>query len=206
MGKRPFESLRVILAVTGASGVIYALRTASALLKAGRAIELIISAVGKTVLAEELDLKEAMTFSSVVLKTAGLAHESGRIIEYGPEELTAPPASGSHQASGMVIVPCSMKTLSAVAAGSSRNLIERAADVTLKERRPLVLVPRESPLSLVHLRNMTAAAEAGAIIVPAAPAFYQKPKSFEDLADFIAGRILSLLGEEQRLFKPWSRA
>jgi 4-hydroxy-3-polyprenylbenzoate decarboxylase len=206
MGTKQSESPPTILAVTGASGAIYALRTASALLRAGRAIELIVSSVGRTVLAEELGIDDARTFSGVISKSAGLTHGSGRIVEYGPDEMAAPPASGSHPVSGMVIVPCSMKTLSAVAAGSSRNLIERAADVTLKERRPLVLVPRETPLSLVHLRNMTAAAEAGAVIVPAAPAFYQKPESFEDLADFVAGRILSLLGVEQRLFEPWDGA
>ena len=104
---------------------------------------------------------------------------------------------------GMVVVPCSTKSLSGIAHGASLSLVERAAEVTLKERRPLVLVPREAPLSLIHLRNMVAATEAGATIVPAAPGFYQKPESFEDLADFIAGRVLNILGIPQTLFTPW---
>jgi polyprenyl P-hydroxybenzoate/phenylacrylic acid decarboxylase-like protein len=103
----------------------------------------------------------------------------------------------------MVVVPCSMKTLAGIAHGLSRNLIERSADVTLKERRPLIVVPRETPMSLIHLRNMVLATEAGAVMVPAMPAFYQMPESFDDLADFIVGRILSLLGVEHELYPAW---
>ncbi len=112
-------------------------------------------------------------------------------------------ASGSHRADAMVIVPCSMKTLAAVAHGLSRSLIERAADVMLKERRRLVMVPRETPMSLPELRNMVACAEAGAMILPAMPAFYQQPKTIDDLASFIAGKILNALGFDQKLFAPW---
>ena len=104
---------------------------------------------------------------------------------------------------GMVVIPCSAKTFAAIACGSSSNLIERAADVALKERRPLILVPRETPLNLIQLRNLTALAEAGATVVPAMPAFYQKPRSFDDLADFMAGRVLNLLGIRQELFPAW---
>ena len=103
----------------------------------------------------------------------------------------------------MVVIPCSMKTLSGIAHGGASNLIERSADVTLKENRPLILVPRECPLNMIHLENMTRAARAGALIVPAMPAFYFKPRSFEDLADFIAGRVLSLLGQSHSLYEPW---
>ena len=103
----------------------------------------------------------------------------------------------------MAVIPCSMKSLSAITHGTSSTLIERAADVTLKEARPLILVPRETPLNRIHLRNMLAVSEAGAHIVPAMPAFYQKPKTFDDIADFIAGRVLNLLGIEQKLFAPW---
>ena len=191
----------VVMAVTGASGAIYALRTARALLQAGRRIELVQSAMGADVLQQELGGDGGFLFH---LESAlGRAIAPGEIEEYDLMDLAAPPSSGSHRTAGMVIVPCSMKTLAAVAGGHSRTLIERAADVALKERRPLILVPRECPLSLVHLRNMTAATEAGAVVAPAAPAFYQGPADFNDLADFIAGRVLSLLGIEHSLFTPW---
>jgi 4-hydroxy-3-polyprenylbenzoate decarboxylase len=118
-------------------------------------------------------------------------------------DLSATLASGSARSDGMVVVPCSMKTLSGIAHGLSQNLIERAADVTLKEHRPLILVPRETPMNLIHLRNMVLATEAGAMMLPAMPAFYQNPETFDDLADFIAGRILSLLKIEHDLFPAW---
>ncbi len=120
------------------------------------------------------------------------------------KDLGATIASGSQGCRGMVIVPCSMKTLAAVAHGLSRNLIERAADVMLKERRPLVIVPRETPMSLMQLRNMVLCAEAGAVMLPAMPAFYQMPQSLDDLADFMAGKILSALGFEHDLYSPWT--
>jgi len=129
--------------------------------------------------------------------------DAGNLVMHQVGNLGATVASGSAKSDGMVVVPCSMKTLSGITHGSSRNLIERAADVTLKERRPLILVPRETPMNLIHLRNMVSASEAGAIMLPAMPAFYQNPKTFEDLADFIAGRILDLLGIEQDLFPRW---
>ena len=128
---------------------------------------------------------------------------NGELTEYKIGDLAAPIASGSVIVDGMVVIPCSMKSLSAITHGTSSTLIERAADVTLKEARPLILVPRETPLNRIHLRNMLAVSEAGAHIVPAMPAFYQKPKTFDDIADFIAGRVLNLLGIEQKLFAPW---
>jgi polyprenyl P-hydroxybenzoate/phenylacrylic acid decarboxylase-like protein len=130
----------------------------------------------------------------------------GRFVVHSNRDLGAPLASGSHRAEAMVIVPCSMKTLAGVANGLSRNLIERAADVMLKERRRLVLVPRETPMSLPQLRNMVAAAEAGAMILPAMPAFYQHPRTIDDLSAFMAGKILNALGFEQRLFPAWKDA
>src|SRR5581483_4053908 len=129
---------------------------------------------------------------------------AGRLAVHGNRDLGATIASGSHGSSGMVIVPCSMKTLAAVAHGLSRTLVERAADVMLKERRRLVIVPRETPMSLPQLRNMVLCAEAGAMILPAMPAFYQQPKSLDDLADFMAGKILSALGFEHRLYPAWT--
>ena len=127
----------------------------------------------------------------------------GTFSMHSNRDMGAALASGSHACDSMVIVPCSMKTLAGVANGLSRSLIERAADVMLKERRRLVLVPRETPMSLPQLRNMVSAAEAGAMILPAMPAFYQKPTTIDDLADFIAARILNALGFEQQLFTPW---
>ena len=193
----------VTLAITGASGALYALRTALALLEAEKPLEIVISPMGRYVLTEELGMRGG--FAEFLAEKLGRDLDEGSLIEYGHDRLDAPPASGSHRTAGMAVVPCSMKTLAAVASGLSRTLIERAADVALKERRPLVLVPRESPMSLIHLRNASAAAEAGAAIVPASPAFYQRPRSFDDLADFIAGRVLSMLGIEHRLFPPWGR-
>ena len=195
---------RIVVGVTGASGAIYAIRTVRALLIAGCEVDLIVSTYGARLLREEagVDLEEE-TIPEFLGRTEGLTSVAGRVVRYDERDLGAPVSSGSFPASGMVVVPCSTKTLSGIAHGSSINLIERAADVTLKERRRLILVPREAPLNLVHLRNMAAVTEAGGVIVPAAPGFSQKPETFEDLADFIAGRILNVLGIPQRLFTPW---
>lgn len=190
----------VVLAVTGASGAIYAWRTARALLKAGRDLELILSPAAKMVVRDELELG-AVRFRDFLLERTGA--DPGRIREFSPADIGAPCASGSHAIAGMVVVPCSMKTLAGIANGVASGLIERSADVALKESRPLILVVRETPMNLVQLRNQVAAAEAGARILPACPAFYQKPKTLDDIADFIAGRVLSLLGMEHRLFEPW---
>ncbi len=195
----------LVLAVTGASGAIYALRTAKALLDAGRTLEVVLSPMGHAVMVEELggEFDPTTGFRGWLGGKLGREIAESEVAEYSHMDLAAPLSSGSHTTGGMVIVPCTMKTLASVAHGLSRNLVERAADVTLKERRPLVLVPRECPLSLIHLRNMTAAAEAGAVIAPAAPAYYQHPESFDDLADFVAGRVLSILGIPHNLFTSW---
>ena len=194
----------IVVGVTGASGAIYAVRTVRALLLAGREVHLVVSSYGVRLLRDEagLDLEEE-TFPEFLARTEATTKVGGRVVRYPEDDLGASIASGSFPAGGMVVVPCSTKTLSGIAHGASLGLIERAAEVTLKERRPLVLVPREAPLSLIHLRNLVAATEAGAVIVPAAPGFYQKPESFEDLADFIAGRVLNVLGIPQKLFTPW---
>jgi polyprenyl P-hydroxybenzoate/phenylacrylic acid decarboxylase-like protein len=134
----------------------------------------------------------------------GDAVERGTVNLHSNRDLGATIASGSHGCAGMAIVPCSMKTLAGVANGLSRNLVERAADVMLKERRRLVIVPRETPMSLPQLRNMVLCAEAGAMMLPAMPAFYQQPKTLDDLADFMAGKILSALGFEHELYPPWT--
>jgi 4-hydroxy-3-polyprenylbenzoate decarboxylase len=194
----------IAVAVTGASGAIYAVRTIAALLETGCHLELVFSDYGKRLLLDELGPDAKVDRLQALLEHrygAGVAN--GSFVIHSNRDLGASLASGSHRCSGMVIVPCSMKTLAGVALGLSRSLIERAADVMLKERRRLVLVPRETPMSLPALRHQVAAAEAGAMILPAMPAFYQKPSSIDDLADFVAGKILNALGFEQHLFEPW---
>ena len=194
----------IVVAVTGASGAIYAGRLMRALLTGGHTLHVILSKYGRYLLHEELDLQpDKESVRDLLTRLYGKETTRGELIEYGVNDLTGRLASGSVRTHGMVVVPCSAKTLAGIAHGSSANLIERAADVTLKEGRPLVLVPRETPLNLIQLRNLTAVAEAGAAVVPAMPAFYQKPTTFDDLADFIAGRVLSLLNIEHDLFTPW---
>ncbi|MDE3257629.1 MAG: UbiX family flavin prenyltransferase [Gemmatimonadota bacterium] len=196
---------RTTVAVTGASGAIYALRTLRALLMNGDEVHLIVSGFGWMLLREEAGFEgKQAEFEDFLADRYGADIANGRVNVHQIGNMAAPVASGSVDLRGMVVVPCSMKYLANIAHGASGNLIERAADVTLKERRPLILVPRETPMNLIHLRNMTTAAEAGAAILPAMPAFYQKPESFDDLADFIAGRILNLLGIEHDLFPPWT--
>jgi len=194
----------IAVAVTGASGAIYALRTIAALLETGTQLEIVYSDYGRRLLMDELgrDAKPDKLIDLLVARY-GDGVRRGTFVQHNNNDHGAPIASGSHPCDAMVIVPCSMKTLAGVAHGLSRSLIERAADVMLKEKRRLVLVPRETPMSLPELRNMVAAAEAGAMILPAMPAFYQQPKTIDDLADFIAGKILNALGFEQTLFPPW---
>ncbi len=195
---------RVIIGVTGASGGIYALRTIRAFLIYGFEIHLVVSDYGNYVLKDECGVDFRNNEPMDVLRNLfGEEVEKGRIIKYNFKDLTARISSGSFETEGMVVVPCSVKTLSGIANGISSNLIERSADVCLKENRQLVLVFRETPLNLIHIQNMLTLAQAGAKILPASPAFYQKPKTFEDLADFIAGKILSLFKVEHNLYKKW---
>ncbi len=197
-------SRRIVSAVTGASGALYAVRFLKACLEGGVEVDLVVSEYGNRLLIEELGLNlKTESVEAWLDRSYGPSKRAGTITRHSPNDLGSSIASGSQRWDGMTVIPCSMKTLSGIAHGTSSNLIERAADVTLKERRPLVLVPRETPLNLVHIENLRSAALAGAAIVPAMPAFYQKPKTLEDLADFVAGRVLSLLGIEHRLFAPW---
>ncbi|QGY40616.1 UbiX family flavin prenyltransferase [Pseudodesulfovibrio cashew] len=185
------EIKRIILAVTGASGSLYAASLVKAL--GGREdveLHVVISDAARKVLELETD----MTTDAL---TAG-AHAV-----HDERDIAAPPASGSWRHHGMVVCPCSMATLAAVATGVGNNLIQRAADVTLKERKKLVLVPRETPMSAIHLQNMLAADRAGAIILPACPGFYHRPETIGDLADHLAGRILDQLDIPHDLFPRW---
>jgi 4-hydroxy-3-polyprenylbenzoate decarboxylase len=192
------------LAITGASGALYAMRTMAALLERECHLEVVISDYGRRLLHDELGEGAAVSrLREYLVETYGEAASKGTFEVLSNKDLGATIASGSHDCEGMVIVPCSMKTLAGVAHGLSRNLIERAADVMLKERRRLVVVPREAPMSLPQLKNMVLCAEAGAMILPAMPAFYQMPKSIDDLADFMAGKILSALGLTHHLYPKW---
>src|SRR5471032_85031 len=195
----------IAVAITGASGAIYATRTVAALLARGVHVELIVSDYGRRLLRDELGEQASIDrFVTFLAEKYGPGVHAGDVTIHNNRDLGATIASGSHGCRGMAIVPCSMKTLAAVAHGLSRNLIERAADVMLKEQRRLVIVPRETPMSLPQLRNMVLCAEAGAMILPAMPAFYQQPKTLDDLADFIAGKILSALGFDHDLYPPWT--
>jgi 4-hydroxy-3-polyprenylbenzoate decarboxylase len=193
------------VAITGASGAIYAVRTVAALMERGCHIELVVSDYGRRLLRDELGDAAAMDkLTDYLVSKYGDGVRNGTTTTYSNKDLGAKIASGSQGCQGMVVVPCSMKSLAGIAHGLSRNLVERAADVMLKERRPLIIVPRETPMSLPQLKNMVLCAEAGAMIMPAMPAFYQMPKTLDDLADFMAGKILSALGFEHELYPAWN--
>jgi flavin prenyltransferase len=199
------ESRRSIaVAITGASGAIYATRTMAALLERGCHLELIITEYGRRLLRDELgDTAATERLLDYLAETYGDGVRTGTYTLHSNRDLGAKIASGSQDCEAMVVVPCSMKTLAGIAHGLSRTLVERAADVMLKERRPLVIVPRETPMSLPQLRNMVLCAEAGAVVMPAMPAFYQMPRTLDDLADFMAGKILSALGLPHELYPRW---
>jgi 4-hydroxy-3-polyprenylbenzoate decarboxylase len=195
----------IAVGITGASGALYATRTLAALLERAVHVELIVSDYGRRLLRDELgDAASVDRLMPYLTERYGPGIAAGSLTVHNNRDQGATLASGSHGCRGMAIVPCSMKTLAAVAHGLSRNLIERAADVMMKEQRRLVIVPRETPMSLPQLRNMVLCAEAGAMILPAMPAFYQQPKSLDDLADFMAGKILSALGFEHELYPAWT--
>ena len=195
-----------VLGIAGASGTPYARRVLEQMLGAGHDVKAVITDAGRKVLAVEEDLvltgnTEADT--PTLLEWANVPDFAGTFELYHHKDVAAPIASGSFAVDGMVVVPCSGGTLGRIAHGISNGLLERAADVCLKERRRLVLVPREMPLSLIHLRNMTAVTEAGAIVLPASPGFYHNPKSIDDLVDMVAGRILVSLGIDSKVMKTW---
>ena len=202
----PTESTRrsVAIAVTGASGAIYATRTIAALLERRCHLELIVSDYGRRLLRDELgDAASVDKLLDYLADRYGDAVRAGSYTLHSNRDLGAKIASGSQDCDAMVVVPCSMKTLAGIANGLSRSLVERAADVMLKERRTLIIVPRETPMSLPQRRNMVLCAEAGAMIMPAMPAFYQMPRTLDDLADFMAGKILSALGFSHELYPRW---
>ena len=190
----------LVVAITGASGAPYAIRLLEALLHAKRSMWLIVSEHGRRLLSTEADISDV----AALKKRVGGKSWDELVTVFDDGDRGASPASGSAKSSGMVVCPCSMGTLSAIAAGSSRSLTERAADVALKERRKLILVPRETPLSAVHLQNMLRVTRAGAVVLPASPGFYHRPSSVEDLVSFVVARILDQLEIEHDVARRWS--
>jgi 4-hydroxy-3-polyprenylbenzoate decarboxylase len=194
----------LVLALTGASGAAYGVRLLGVLLRAGRTVHLTISPAAAEVIGHELGRTVRLDrFAPADL--LGEAADAANLRYHHYRDFSAGIASGSFRTAGMAVCPCSLGTAAAIAHGLSENLIHRAADVHLKERRPLVLVPRETPLGLVQLRNLTACAEAGAVVLPAMPAFYTRPRSVEDMIDFVVGRVCDQLGVEHQLFERWGR-
>lgn len=196
-----------VVGVTGASGAPYARRLLQVLLDGGHEVKLVVTESGERVLAIELGLRlEGPLDERAEQWRSFLGRPSGdpALELFHLRDMAASISSGSFPTSGMVVVPCSMGTLARIAAGVSSTLVERAADVTMKERRPLVLVPRESPLSEVHLENMLRLRRAGVDILPAAPGFYHRPHTIDDLVDFIVARVLDRLGVESQLFRRWT--
>lgn len=197
-------NLPITLAITGASGAPYALRLLQCLIAADKSVYVMVSKAAQVVFATETDLKLPGTPEKMQAHlTQTFNAKEGQIEVFGREQWFAPVASGSGKNGPMVVCPCSTGTLSAIATGASNNLIERAADVAIKERRELILVLRETPFSPIHLENMLKLANMGVTIMPASPGFYHKPQSIEDLVDFMVARILSHLGIEQDLMPYW---
>jgi flavin prenyltransferase len=192
----------LFIGVTGASGAPYALRLVESVAAAGCSIELCISDMGLEVVEYELEFgvqgREAITAEFVARASA-----TDAVTAHGPGDLGARCSSGSAFPDAAVICPCSLSTASEIAGGGSRTLIQRVGAVALKERKPLILVPREMPLSVIHLRRLQEVGEAGAVILPPMPAFYNRPRSLADMVDFVVGKILAQLGFEQHLYRPW---
>jgi flavin prenyltransferase len=195
---------KLVVAMTGASGAAYALRLLEVLLAAGREVHLTVSAAAQIVLKQELDRAVDLDAFNPDSLTLG-ATTPGTLHYHHYRDMAAPIASGSFRTEGMVVCPCSTGTLSAIAHGTSSNLIHRAADVHLKEHRKLIVVPRETPLSIIMLDNLRRAAEAGAVILPAMPGFYHGAKTIRDLVDFVVARICDQLGIDNELIRRWGK-
>lgn len=191
---------RYIVAMSGASGAPYALSVMEELLRQGYEVHVIVTEAAWRVLLEEHDWEVAKREQNFAER---YGHLSGRLVYHPIRDIGATIASGSFQVDGMVVVPCTMGTLAKIAVGISSNLLERAADVMLKERKPLILVPRETPLSSIHLENMLKLSRLGVQIVPPMPGFYHRPSSLEDMIRFVSGKILDQLGVPHQLYKRW---
>ena len=197
-------SKTICLAFTGASGMPYGMRLLECLLAAGCRVQLLYSQVAQVVARQEMNLElPARPADTEVLLRERFVNLPGTLAVYGREEWFAPPASGSNPPDAMVVCPCTVATLASIAGGLSQNLIERAADVVIKEGRKLVLVPRETPYSAIHLENMLKLARLGVCILPPNPGFYHHPQSVQDLVDFVVARILDQLGVPHTLMARW---
>lgn len=205
---------RYVVAVTGASGATYARRLVAALCAAGHTVDLMVSAAGIAVLAHELDWEDPIYDGAGGMEgrcrrfflAGGAACDPSGLRFHSIHDVFGPLASGSVPIDGMIVVPCTMGRVAAIAGGRSADLLERCADVTLKEGRPLVVVPRETPLSLIHLRNLTALCEAGAVVLPAMPGFYHHPRDLDAVADFVVAKVFARLGLSdlaRTLLAPW---
>ena len=195
---------RITLALTGASGMAYGLRLLECLLRAGCQVDLLISQAARIVAKQELDLQLPIGNAEVAaFFDARYGEYGGRLTAYGKEEWFAPAASGSNPAAAMVVCPCTMGTLGRIAHGYSEDVLLRAADVVLKERKKLILVPRETPLSLIHVKNMELLLLAGATLIPANPSFYSGAKTIIELVDTVVARVLDHIGVENKLAPRW---
>jgi len=193
------DSLATVMAITGASGAPYAVRLLEALVQARQRVQLIVSDHGLRLLRTETEIGTVEALRTRI----GAAAWDANVTLFDDNDRGAAPASGSARNRGMVICPCSMGTISAISQGTSRSLVERAADVALKERRTLVVVPRETPYSAIHLENMLRLTRAGAVVLPASPGFYHRPTSIEELVDFVVARVLDHLGVEHTIGRRW---
>jgi len=198
---------RFIVAISGASGSAYGVAIIKALAGAGHTVAVTASREGLSILKDETGLDwhaDSEKAAALKIEKSLKLPKKGAVSYHAEDNLYAPISSGSFGTAGMFVAPCSMKTLAGIANGYANNLVERAADVVLKERRPLLLIPRETPLSAIHLENMLKLARLGVHILPAMPAFYNHPKTVEDMVGFIAGRALDLMGIENKLYPRWS--
>jgi 4-hydroxy-3-polyprenylbenzoate decarboxylase len=194
----------ITVALTGASGAVYGLRLLECLLSAGEHVRLLVSAPAQIVMAMETDLKiPAAPKDMQNFFDEHFASSTGQLQVYGKEQWTSPVASGSAASRAMVVCPCTSGTLAAIACGTSDNLLERAADVMIKEQRRLILVPREMPLSAIHLEHMLKLSRLGVVIMPASPGFYHRPASIDELVDFVIARILDHLDISHTLVPRW---
>ncbi|MDT8445019.1 MAG: flavin prenyltransferase UbiX [Desulfuromonadales bacterium] len=202
MSSKNLETKQFVVAITGASGSLYGLRLIRELLRAGERVSLILSSAGRQVLNHETGLGWSENIKQQRQQVQ--EHFASIAVEcLANDDFMASAASGSAAADAMIVIPCSMGSVGRIAAGVSGNLLERAADVMLKERRPLVLVPRETPFNTIHLENLLRLSRAGAVILPAMPGFYHLPKTIDDLLDFVVGKVLDVLNVEHSLFTRW---